>query len=192
MYWDDIPEILRIAGQGPASPWVRPDFLNVFRESETIGYVVLVRRRIAGFGLCALLHPPRTFAWNGPAIVRAFFGWLRGKACGRPRCLELFGLGVAPDCPRSDVERALLEAIVWDAGDWAEIIRAVVPETSVAAQHFLRSRGFQAVRVFRYYYGREDGYLMQRKSVCLWPRHRPGRAVGSSESAATVTNPREG
>jgi ribosomal protein S18 acetylase RimI-like enzyme len=175
MDWDDIPEILRLADPTAASPWIRPDFASVFRNNETIGYVAVVRRQIAGFGLCALVHPPRAFATNAGGFVQAFVDWLRERLCGRPWNLELFGLGVVPDCPRPEVERALLEAILWDFGDRAAIIRAVVPETSVSAQNWLRSRGFQAVRVFRKYYGTEDGYLMQRRSVCLRSGPRPAR-----------------
>jgi ribosomal protein S18 acetylase RimI-like enzyme len=167
MHWDDIPEILGIAGRMSASPWIRPDFLSVFQSNETVGYVALDRERVAGFGLCSIVRPPGTFRRNGAGLTEKLFGWIRGKRGRQRRSLELFGLGVVPDCPRPKVERALLDAILWDFGDSVEIIRAVVPETSVWAQNFLRGRGFQAVRVFRNYYGREDGYLMQRESVCL-------------------------
>jgi ribosomal protein S18 acetylase RimI-like enzyme len=186
MSWDDIPEILRIANRTPASPWVRPDFLNVFQSSETVGYVALDRERVAGFALCSIVRPPEVFDPNGAGFLDRLFAWLRGRG-RRRRHLELFGLGVVPDCPRPEVERALLEAIVWDFGDRAETIRAVVPETSVAAQTFLRGRGFQAVRVFRGYYGREDGYLMRRESGRLPSRPCPGRDGGGHRPSVDGT-----
>jgi ribosomal protein S18 acetylase RimI-like enzyme len=183
MSWDDVPEILRLAGRTPAPPWIRPDFISVFRSSETVGYVALDRERVAGFVLCSVVRLPVTFPRCGAGFLDGLLAWFRGRWRHR-RHLELFGLGVVPDCLRPEVERALLEAVVWDLGDWAETIRAVVPETSVTALAFLRGRGFQAVRVFRGYYGREDGYLMWRESVRLPPESRPGPGVGSGSRSA--------
>ena len=174
MRWDDLPEILRLAARTPTPPWIRPDFLSVLQSSETVGCVAVVHERIGGFALCSVTDPPRRS--EAATILQKLFGWLRGG--GRRRCLELFGLGLAPDCPRAEVEPALLEAIVRDCGESAQMIQAVVPETSVPAQAFLRGVGFRAIRIFRSYYGREDGYLMRRDGARQPLRNRPKRKEG--------------
>jgi ribosomal protein S18 acetylase RimI-like enzyme len=192
MSWDDIPEILRLAGRTPAPPWIRPDFLTVFRSDETVGWVAVVGKRIAGFALCSITRPARLWDANGATFFEKLFGWFRGGGCRRQRHLELFGLGVHPDCPRTEVERALLEGIVRDFGESAERIQAVVPETSVSAQTFLRGAGFQAIRVYPGYYGKEDGYLMWREGARLPPRNRPQRDAGRGSPSADGTGLRHG
>jgi ribosomal protein S18 acetylase RimI-like enzyme len=184
MHWDDIPEILGIAGRTPAPSWIRPDFLPVFQSNETIGYVAVVRKRITGFALCSVSRPPVEFVCQGGTFLEKLCGWFRGEACCRPRHLELFGLGLASDGPRAEVERALLEEIVRDLEGSADVLQAVVPETSVSAQTFLQGHGFQAIRVFRSYYGQEDGYLMRREGAGLHPGNRSKRDAGSSRPSA--------
>ena len=175
MHWDDLPEILRLAARTPAPPWIRPDFVSVLQSSETVGYVAVIEGRTGGFALCSLTDPP---AHASPAtILQRLFGWLRGR--GRRRCLELFGLGWAPDYPRAEVELALLGAIIRDWEESAHTMLAVVPETSVPAQTFLRGVGYRAIRIFRSYYGREDGYLMRREGAGRTLKNGSRRKRGS-------------
>jgi ribosomal protein S18 acetylase RimI-like enzyme len=158
MRWDDIPTILHIAAGAPAPRWIREDFLHVFQSNETVGCVAVVRNRIAGFALCRIDRIPGLLGPHEATLFGKLLWWRRR---GRRR-VELFGLAVSSACPRTEVERALVEEILRDFGDSSDRIQAVVPESSVWAQTLLRDAGFRAIHVFRGYYGGEDGYLMRR------------------------------
>jgi ribosomal protein S18 acetylase RimI-like enzyme len=77
--------------------------------------------------------------------------------------LEFLDIGVAPAWPRRGIGRALLkglEAMLQSPGD---CIRATVPETNLPVQLLLRDAGYRALSVLQGYFGKEDGYLMERR-----------------------------
>ena len=134
-------------------------------------------RRITAFVICAITYPNKRCQLNDPPFLTKLFDWMRRGGRRKPH-LEVFALGLANDCRRGEAERFLLDAILNEFGEAAERVQAVVPEMSVSAQKFLRNAGFLAIRIFRGYYGREDGYLMRRN---LRPPLRNGpRAAAAS------------
>ena len=74
----------------------------------------------------------------------------------------MFALAAAHDCVDSGIELALLEHFERGLCAATNNLEAIVPETDVAAQQYLREAGFVAIRVAPGYYCHIDGYLMAR------------------------------
>ena len=163
MRWDDLPGVLEIARRPPPSAWLRADFLTVFQSNETIGHVAEIRKRMAGFALCLITRPKPVEADGGPLLLRLLRRLTDGRRY-KPRQGKLFGLAVVSHRAHASIEKALLAEIVREFGQPGDNIRALAPETRLAAQLFMRDVGFQALSISKHYYGSEDGYLMVRHS----------------------------
>lgn len=159
MRWDDIPRLLQIAEQS-ASPWIRPDFREVFQRSETLGFVAEESGRIVGFGQCTI---ERTAARTGRSRIAWWRRWKWPFSGGESivaRRINLFALATV--AAAAGVELALLQYFQRRIGTAADQLEAIVPEIDLIAQDLLREAGFVAIRAVAGYYCHIDGYLMIR------------------------------
>ena len=70
--------------------------------------------------------------------------------------IELHNIAVEPTHRREGIGKMLIDKPL----SKLRTVEAVVRETNLAAQLFLRSMGFKAVTVLRKHHGEEDAYLM--------------------------------
>jgi ribosomal-protein-alanine N-acetyltransferase len=106
--------------------------------------------------LLAAYDQPGTQAWAAE-IDENIVGYLVFQTT--PQGADLLHIAVAPYWRRQGIARAMLEKLA----DQGPKVRAIVPDTNLAAQLLLRDAGYKAVRVVRGHCGGEDGYRMVRK-----------------------------
>ncbi len=156
MVQGDLPDVVFIEQQTSAVCWTLLDFLQVLRSSDTLKWVALKDGVIGGFAISSV--PAR------PAVVRkkrATIPMRDDTGATRPQRLTLRKLAVAPAWRRQRIGQALLLGLHQLLNQPGDCIEALVPESSLTMQLFLRSAGYRAVRVLRRYFGREDAYQMR-------------------------------
>jgi ribosomal-protein-alanine N-acetyltransferase len=139
MFNRDLARVLEIERRSPGEHWTRKDFLPVFHAADTDGWVAEADGRIVGFMIFQVQN------------------------AGGSRLVVLRNIAVAPYWRRSGVGRAMLERLDEKLRGAEDRIQAVVAESNLPAQLFLRAAGYKAVRVLRGHFGSEDGYLMERR-----------------------------
>jgi ribosomal protein S18 acetylase RimI-like enzyme len=160
----DLPMVVRIEQQGPTPRCAWQDFLLVYSSGGAASRVAEVEGQVVGF---LVYRAPERCNQQGPGrlkrLLRRCLPWREADPPSPPMELELLDIGVAPAWHRRGIGRALLkglEAMLQSPGD---CIRATVPETNLPVQLLLRDAGYRALSVLRGYFGKEDGYLMERR-----------------------------
>jgi ribosomal protein S18 acetylase RimI-like enzyme len=157
----DLPQVVRISQQTAGLRWTREDFGSALRAIDTVGHVAENAAGVVGF----LIYKVQRDYDNAPDEVRRFGNALerrRNKPTLRPLQIDLVNLSVAPEWQRRGIGQAMLAKLDLKIQREPGCIRAMVPETNLAAQLFLRTFGYKAARVLRNYFAGEDGYLMER------------------------------
>ncbi|HTQ39658.1 MAG TPA: hypothetical protein VMJ32_11560 [Pirellulales bacterium] len=167
MKWDDIPEILRLAEDRTARRWLQSDFLEVFQRNETIGFVSMARRRIAGFALCTITRITPARPYSTRPIAQRLLNWFPPSRSGPRWYVNLFGMALDRDWPLPVIEQGLFNTLENELRRPKDRIQCVVPEASVAAQVVLRNAGFRALRLIPDYLDGETGYVMTRENMNL-------------------------
>lgn len=131
----DMPQVLVIERESFNDPWTLEEFLVSLRERNTIGQVAERGEIVVGY-VVYRLHRAR---------------------------IEILNLAVDPRERRRGVGTQLVGRLVQKLSTGRRrSLTAKVRERNVAAQLFLRSRGFRAVCVLHGAYDAgEDGYLMR-------------------------------
>ena len=153
----DLPHVLRIIERTPAPRWAQQDILFHFHSDDISSWVAIVDDQVAGFVVCRIVPALAATVPSGDDNV----AWRMDA--GPQERFELLHLAVAPEWQRNGIGRALVqrfESRLVHAGD---AIRAIVPESNLPVQLFLRAVGYKAVRVLRGYYGEEDAFVMERQ-----------------------------
>jgi ribosomal-protein-alanine N-acetyltransferase len=132
----DLPAVLEIEAKSFAFPWSEDDFMRCLRHAACVCMVAECGDRVAGF-LVYELKKDRIRIFN-LAVAPSY-----------RRC------GVATQMIKNLTEKPSLQSRRW--------VSLVVRETNLAAQLFLRARGFRAVSILRQFYTEtsEDAYLMR-------------------------------
>lgn len=135
------------------------DPLEAGRRREQVGWVAEVQGRLTGAVVCAVVQATASsqganpLRWLGRLVQS-----LLGRRSDSPLYIELLNLAVEPT--DEAVEQALLRRLLEELqGSWNRV-PVVLPESNLAAQLFLRSFRYKAIRVLHAYFGDEDGYLM--------------------------------
>jgi ribosomal-protein-alanine N-acetyltransferase len=131
----DMPEVLAIERASFGDPWREDDFARALRQRHIIGRVVERDGRIIGYMIYEL-HRNR---------------------------LHLLNIGVAPDCRRCGVGRAMIGHLQAKLSERRSRIMLEVCETNLDGQLFFRALGFRAISVLHDLYKNtaEDAYLMR-------------------------------
>lgn len=135
----DLAQALRLLQRTADSRRARRDVLCQFHAGDISSWVAEVDEQVVGFVMCRV-RPSH----GGPA-----------------RRFELKHLVVASAWRRRGIASRLLRRFD-DRLRPGDRVRAVVPESNLTAQLFLRAAGFRALRVLRGRFGDEDGYLLVR------------------------------
>jgi ribosomal protein S18 acetylase RimI-like enzyme len=159
----DLPQVVRIARQEAGLQWTSDDFLTALRAINTVGQVVEIDRTVAGFAIYKIQREPGAVELDeverfesGPAKSNRF--------PLRPLQIEIVNLAVAPEMQRQGIGRTMLYRLDQKIQREGGCIQALVPETNLAMQLFLRAAGYRATGVLRNHDGGEDAYLMERWS----------------------------
>lgn len=131
----DTTDILRIEAECYRNPWTEADFLHCLRQRNCIGMVAESRQGVLGFMVYEL----------------------------HPRHLLLLNLAVDPAHHRDGVGEAMIGRLKSKLSLQRRYqIRAVIRETNLIGQQFLRATGFRAENVIREAYEdtAEDAYEM--------------------------------
>jgi ribosomal-protein-alanine N-acetyltransferase len=139
----DMPEVLAIERASFDDPWREDDFARALRQRHIIGRVVERDEQIIGYMIYEL-HRNR---------------------------LHLLNIGVAPDCRRRGVGRAMIELLQGKLSERRSRIMLEVCETNLDAQLFFRSLGFRAISVLHDLYEdtTADAYLMRYRQPVSTP-----------------------
>lgn len=143
----DIPTVADIEIASFQYPWSQNDLVEYLRQSRSIGKVVEVDDRIAGYVVYDML----------------------------PRAISIATLAVAPQFRRRGVGRAMIRSLLnyvnaqqsfSQSTGKRDRITALVRETSLESQLFLKAVGFRAVSVIKSPYEQtdEDGYWFELRS----------------------------
>jgi ribosomal-protein-alanine N-acetyltransferase len=156
----DLPHVLHIEQQAPTPRWTLQDFLTVFQSGDTASWVAEVAGRVVGFVVYSVtpLTEAEATAQPEPPIR---FG--KSDQAPRPVCISLLNIAVAPEWRRRGIGRALLDRLNKKLRLSQDCIQAMVPESNLPLQMFLKQSRCKAVRVLRSYYHEEDAYLMERQ-----------------------------
>lgn len=138
----DLPEILEIERKSYDIPWSEEDFLGNLRNRNCIGRIIEWNDRVVGY------------------II-----YLRTKTS-----IKIINFAVHPDCRRNGIGKMLFEKMI--ALNPPKAIEAIVPESNLGAQLFLRSLQFRATEVLRGEFLDQDGYRMERERQ-LVPQKSP-------------------
>jgi ribosomal-protein-alanine N-acetyltransferase len=156
----DLPHVLHIEQQAPAPRWTLQDFLTVFQSGDTASWVAEVAGRVVGFVIYSItpLAPEEEEADHPESPRRV----TDNEQAARPLRISLLNIGVAPEWRRRGIGRALLDRLNKKLRLPQDRIQAMVPETNLPVQLFLKQARCKATRVLRCYYHDEDAYLMER------------------------------
>jgi ribosomal-protein-alanine N-acetyltransferase len=139
----DMPEVLAIERASFDDPWREEDFRRCLRQRHIIGRVVERDERIIGYMIYEL-HRNR---------------------------LHLLNIGVAHDCRRRGVGRAMIGHLQGKLSERRGRIMLEVCETNLDGQLFFRSLGFRAISVLHDLYENTtaDAYLMRYRQPVSTP-----------------------
>jgi ribosomal-protein-alanine N-acetyltransferase len=132
----DFAEVLAIEAASFEYAWDEADFLQELRKRSVIGMVAEVGERVVGF-IVYELHKSR---------------------------VHIVNLATHPECRRLAVGRQLVAKVQGKlASHWRNAAFAVVRESNLDAQLFLKAMGFHCFDVLRGYYedSGDDGYVMR-------------------------------
>jgi ribosomal protein S18 acetylase RimI-like enzyme len=158
----DLPQVLRIEKSVPGCRWTELDFLTALRSIETIGQVAELDDRVVGYVIYKSTRPAEPSVRLPELTSRFAAWWPPTEEPRRPVHVTLLNIAVAAAWQRRGVGRDMLAKLEQKLEPGGGHIRAMVPETNLAIQLFLRRAGYRALQVFRAYYGSEDAYLMER------------------------------
>lgn len=156
----DLPHVLHIEQQAPQPRWTLQDFLTVFQSGDTASWVAETGGRVVGFVVYSVTPQIDLDEQEPESALRSRLAeTVQGP---QPVRIALLNIGVAPEWRRRGIGRALLERLNKKLRLAQDCIQAMVPETNLSAQLFLKKSRCRAVRVMRSYYHEEDAYLMER------------------------------
>jgi len=158
----DLPHVLHIEEQAPNPRWALQDFLTVFQSSDTASWVAEIAGRVVGFvvySVTPFTHPAEEETEN-PEQRGCL---VDSDPSPRPVRIALLNISVAPEWRRHGIGRVLLDRLNKKLRLPEDHIQALVPETNLPVQLFLKRARCKAVRVLRSYYREEDAYLMERQ-----------------------------
>jgi ribosomal protein S18 acetylase RimI-like enzyme len=159
----DLPQVLTVENQTSAPRWTWQTFLRTFQELGGVGRVIEIGDRIAAFMVYrATREPVEIDVSRLRKLLGTFFPWTAIAWTGGPLRIDLLNLAVAPNWQRQGLGRRLLSELDELLHHPDDAVHALVPETNLGMQLFLRHEGYRATRVLRDYYGGEDAYLMER------------------------------
>jgi ribosomal protein S18 acetylase RimI-like enzyme len=141
--------------------WQEEDFLETLRSIDTIGQVIEVDDRVAGF----IVYRTAPQKPNIGKTLKRLFPHVRTREPGLfppPVQIDLLNLAIAPEWQRRGLGMLLAKKPEQKLFQRGGHIRALVPETNLAIQLFLRANGYKAAQVRRGCFGEHDGYLMVR------------------------------
>jgi ribosomal-protein-alanine N-acetyltransferase len=150
----DLPAVLEIEAKSFAFPWSEDDFMRCLRHAACVCMVAECGDRVAGF-LVYELKKDR---------------------------IRIFNLAVAPSYRRCGVATQMIKNLTdkpsLQSRRWVSL---GVRETNLAAQLFLRARGFRAVSILRQFYTEtsEDAYLMRFR----YPSPTRGKSLPNNAEA---------
>jgi ribosomal-protein-alanine N-acetyltransferase len=166
----DLPRVVRISRQQAGLRWAEPDFLSPLRAINTIGYVAELGDRVVGYMVYRMERVPQAGGTDEDDPVQASRRGLTLAAPTRTLHLDLLNIGVTPELQRRGIGSALLGKLEQKVRREGGLVQALVPETNLAMQLFLRAVGYQAILVLHDYFGDEDGYLMELSGGTGEPR----------------------
>jgi [ribosomal protein S18]-alanine N-acetyltransferase len=148
----DMPEVLSIEQRAKPNPWSEDEFVSHLRQRNCIGMVVEAGDKVVGFMVYEL----------------------------RKHKLHLLRMGVDPGYTGKDtVGKQIIEKLVSKLSPHQRTRLTVeVNETDVAQQQFLRSCGFEAVRILKHHFPDtgDDAYVMCLRCPELQTVRRAGHA----------------
>jgi ribosomal protein S18 acetylase RimI-like enzyme len=157
----DLPHVLHIEQQASTPRWTLQDFLTVFQSGDTASWVAEISGRVVGFVVYSVT--PQVDEEEPVSESEAKARFADGEQTPRPVRICLLNIGVAPEWRRRGIGRALLERLNKKLRVTQDCIQAMVPESNLPIQLFLKHSKCRAVRVLRSYYHDEDAYLMERQ-----------------------------
>jgi ribosomal protein S18 acetylase RimI-like enzyme len=158
-----LPQLPGIEGQGAAPRWDRQDFVAAFQSSGTAGAVAEINGRVVGFALYQVAPPADGIGLGDiKRLLRWCWPW-KADALASLQHVDLLRIGVLAEWQRQGIGRSLLERLHQEFRRSGCRIQAIVPESNLPAQLFLKDAGYKAVRILPGHYGGEDGYLMERQ-----------------------------
>lgn len=160
----DQADVWRIHNLTAEPHWAWHDFLRAFLCIDTTVRVAEVGGVIVGFLFYRRVRPRNP----GPvgtlrSLLRSCLPWPRTRQ-RRPERIDLLNLAVDPEWRRQGVGRALLRELDRQLTHPGDYVRAVVPETNLSFQLFLRAVGYRAVCILPNHFHTEDAYLMERQA----------------------------
>jgi ribosomal protein S18 acetylase RimI-like enzyme len=158
----DLPQVVRISEQAAGFQWQREDFLQALRAVDTVGHVAENAHGVAGFLIYKIQRETEDFDPDEGGWLPSRLAQRLNPPVRRQLQIDLLNIGVAPECQRQGIGRALLAKLCLKIHREPGGIRALVPETNLPALLFLRDFGFKATRVVRDYYPGADAYRMER------------------------------
>jgi ribosomal protein S18 acetylase RimI-like enzyme len=156
-----LPELFDIDEQAAAPCWSRQDFLAAFRLDGVGVALAMIHDRALGFALYQAA-PSEGIGMGGiNRLLR--YCWLSSSAATtQPYYVDLLRIAVLPEWQHRGIGRALLEQLRQEFRPLRASLQALVPESNLSVQLFLRNAGYKAVRILPLHFGSEDGYLMER------------------------------
>lgn len=158
----DLPHVLHIEQQAPVPRWTLQDFLTVFQSGDTASWVAEIAGRVVGFVVYSIT-PLADEDADEPEDASGSKTHYAESDSPRAVRISLLNIGVAPEWRRRGIGKALLERLNKKLRMPQDCIQAMVPESNLSVQLFLKKARCKAVRVLRSFYHEEDAYLMERQ-----------------------------
>jgi ribosomal-protein-alanine N-acetyltransferase len=160
----DLPKVMRIAMQRTGLRWDDDEFLTILQSINTVGHVAEIGNDIVGFMIYRIHRDADAGDMNEFEICRGRFANLARTPPAGGLQIDLLNIAVAPELHQQGIGRALLRRLEQKIEREGGCIHALVPETNLAMQLFLRAAGYRATGVLRGYHLDEDAYLMEKWS----------------------------
>jgi ribosomal protein S18 acetylase RimI-like enzyme len=158
----DLPHVLEIEQQAPSPRWTLQDFLTVFQSGDTASWVAETGGRVVGFVVYTVVPQAEVDKEEAADMPKNRLRFLETEQAPRAVRICLLNIGVAGEWRRRGIGRALLERLNKKLRLPQDCIQALVPETNLPVQLFLKKAQCQATQVLRSYYHEEDAYMMER------------------------------
>jgi ribosomal protein S18 acetylase RimI-like enzyme len=124
--------------------------------------VAEINSHVVGFALYKVAPPASPAGLDRiKRLLRWCWPWKADTRVSLQR-VDLLRIGVLAEWQRQGIGRSLLERLHQEFRRSGCRIQAIVPESNLPAQLFLKDAGYKAVRILPGHYGGEDGYLMER------------------------------
>lgn len=158
----DLPNVLHIEQQSPQPRWTLQDFLTVFQSGDTSSWVAETGGRVVGFVVYSITPQVDLDEDKADGIPNHRLHFNDAEPPSRAVRISLLNIGVAPEWRRRGIGKALLDRLNKKLKLPQDCIQAMVPETNLPVQLFLKRSQCKAIRVMRSYYHEEDAFLMER------------------------------